>query len=71
MDGETGKPLTEQKVEDYTSRKFLLALLAVGQVSVAFWLGKITNVEWMVFLALTFVGYGGLNVISDVLKKGK
>ncbi len=62
-------PVTTQKAEDYTSRKFILVLIAVAQVSIAFWTGRLGSLEWMIFLGSSFLGYGALNLLADLLKK--
>ena len=54
----------DPKLEDYTSRKFLLALLSMAQVSVAFFMGKIPFEYWLGFLVLLVFGYGALNLFS-------
>lgn len=54
-------------VQDYTSRKFILAILAMGQVSYAFFSGKLTVEYWLGALGVCVFGYGALNLISKVL----
>jgi len=55
-----------EKLDDYTSRKFILAILAMGQVSVGFWQGKVPVTYWLIFLGSTFLGYGVLNFLGTM-----
>jgi hypothetical protein len=57
----------DPKLDDYTSRKFVLALLAMGLSSTAFFLGKLPFQWWLGFLTLLVFGYGALNIVEAFL----
>jgi hypothetical protein len=56
------------KLDDYTSRKFLLSvgILVVGTAIFAF-TNKLTSVEWLALMGINGGGYGVLNLFDKWL----
>lgn len=50
---------------DLYSRKFILTVLCALLVSAAFFIGKLTSLEWLAFLSVNILGYGVLNLIDN------
>jgi len=54
-------------MNDLTSRKFILTIIGLLLCSAAFFLGKLSSIEWLGALGTLITQYGVLNV----LEKGK
>ena len=61
----------DQKTDDYTSRKFILALISIALVSIGFFQGRVPVLYWLTFLGVTFLGYGALNILGALLNINK
>jgi hypothetical protein len=58
----------DPKVEDYTSRKFVLALLSVVLASVAFFFtNKLPVLYWLIYMFAIVLGYQGVNLLEALL----
>jgi hypothetical protein len=53
--------------EDYSSRKFIVAIICLILNTIAFFIGKVAAIDWEIFMLVCIFGYGALNLVDKLL----